>query len=299
MDQTGRNPKEHIIMKLGDLNSAGNPISGSFWAPELHTINGNLTVLFMPCFNNEWTDGAAHFAQLKKDDQGYDLDPTLASSWTTPQEVTRADGSKLAINTDGGIGMSLDMTYFVDAKGQSYYSWQQLGAVYLATMDPSDPSKTTSDPVLIVSPEYAWDNVISEGPNVLVRDGKFYMIYSGSSVGTSYTTGLAIADASGETDLLTPHAWKRLNYPIQKSGVFNGQWQLGTGHGMWSKDEDGNDLYVFHAYANETPGYSNVAGRDTFLRRVHWAADGLPVFDMDLAEEVSPAITITQTVVVS
>lgn len=299
VDQTGRNPKEHIIMKLGDVNTAGDPISGSFWAPELHTINGRLTVLFMPCFNNEWTDGAAHFAQLKKDDQGFDLDPTLSTSWSTPQEVTRADGTKLAINTDGGIGMSLDMTYFVDEMGQSYYSWQQLGAVYLAKMDPTDPSKTTSDPVLIVSPEYAWDNVISEGPNVLVRDGKFYMIYSGSSVGTSYTTGLAIADASGNTDLLTPDAWHRLNYPIQKSGIFNGEWQLGTGHGMWSKDEDGKDLYVFHAYANETPGYSNVAGRDTFLCRVHWAADNLPIFDMDRDEEVSPHTTIVQTVVVS
>lgn len=27
--------------------------------------------------------------------------------------------------------------------------------------------------------------------------------------------------------------------------------QLGTGHGMWSEDEDGNQIYVFHAYATK------------------------------------------------
>ena len=64
----------------------------------------------MPCFNNEWTDGPAHFAKLKKDSQSFDLDPTKADNWTTPQEVTRADGSKLAINANHGLGMSLEMT---------------------------------------------------------------------------------------------------------------------------------------------------------------------------------------------
>lgn len=125
------------------------------------------------------------------------------------------------------------------------------------------------------------------------------MLYSGSSVGPTYTTGLAVADASGATDLTDPAAWEKLNYPIQKSGIFNGEWQLGTGHGMWSEDEDGTMIYVFHAYANFTEGYTNVAGRDTFIRRVHWAADGMPVFDMNLDEEVAPGTVVTVNVVVA
>ncbi|XBH21730.1 family 43 glycosylhydrolase [Jonesiaceae bacterium BS-20] len=297
--QAGFNPKESILLKKGDKNADGQVITGSLWAPEIHEINGTLSILFMPSYNSYWMDGAAAIMQLKNDANGDPMDPSKAESWTVPQTVTRQDGKPLSLRTNGTQGMSLDMNYFEDETGQAYYTWQQLGAVYIAKMDPTDPAKVTSEPRLIISPEYAWDNAIAEGPNVINRDGKLYMIYSGSGVGPTYTTGLAIADASGATDLTTPAAWEKLNYPIQKSGIFNGEWQLGTGHGMWSEDEDGNMIYVFHAYAKHTEGYSNVGGRDTFIRRVHWAADGLPVFDMNLDEEVAPGTVVSLNVVVA
>lgn len=292
----GFNPKESILLEKGDENAAGQPITGSFWAPELHEIGGRLSILFMPSYNSIWSDGASAIMQLKKDEQGFDLDPTKPENWTVPKTVTRADGRPLSINARGGIGMSLDMTYFQDDLGNSYYVWQQLGATYIATMDPDDPYTITSDPVLIVSPEYAWDNSIAEGPNVLNRDGKLYLLYSGSAVGVTYTTGLAMADASGEQDLLDPASWKKLNYPIQKSAIFDGAWQLGTGHGMWSEDEYGELLYVFHAYAPETEGYSNRSGRDMYVRRVHWNADGLPNLEMSADEEVAPGAVATLVV---
>jgi GH43 family beta-xylosidase len=300
VDATGNNPKESVIVKEGDANTDGRVITGSLWAPEIHEIDGKLTILFMPSYNNVWTDGASAFIQLKKDANGDDLDPTKAANWSAPQTVTRANGQPLSLTATGGTGMSLDMTYFQDETGQSYYAWQQLGAVYIATMNPSDPSHVTSTPIRIVVPEYAWDNAIAEGPNVVTHDGKLYLIYSGSGVGKTYTTGMAIADASGDADLTDPASWSKLNYPIQKSGIFNGAWQLGTGHGMWSEDEDGNLLYVFHAYANTTEGFKNYSGRDMFVRRVHWGADGLPVLDMDLSEELASSFrTVTATVEVA
>ena len=76
--------------------------------------------------------------------------------------------------------------------------------------------------------------------------------------------------------------------------MYNGEWQLGTGHGMWSFDEDDNLLYVFHARTTTT-----AYGRDTFVRRVHFASDGMPIFDMEQDEEVAPAnrtVTVTVTV---
>src|SRR5699024_10559253 len=97
-------------------------------------------------------------------------------------------------------------------------------------------------------------------------------------------------------DLTDPEVWSKLNYPIQHSGMYNGRWQLGTGHGMWSQDEDGNLLYVFHARTD----HNGLSGRDTFVRRVHFAADGLPVLDMELEEEVAPAnSTVTARVTVT
>ncbi|MFV0287194.1 MAG: family 43 glycosylhydrolase, partial [Demequina sp.] len=184
------------------------------------------------------------------------------------------------------------MTYLEDA-GRHYYAWQMLGSIFIATMDPAIPDRLTSEPVRILAPEYAWDNTIAEGPNLTVRDGRVLMLYSGSTVGDTYTTGLATA-ASG-ADLTEPQSWTPLNAPIQKSGPFNGAYQLGTGNGMWSRDEDGNDLYVFHARTD----HLGLTGRDTFVRRVHWTADGLPRLDMETEEELAPEhreVTVTVTV---
>ncbi|HMR50166.1 MAG TPA: family 43 glycosylhydrolase [Arachnia sp.] len=292
--RAGRNA-EIDLLRAGDTDAAGAVMTGCFWAPEFHVIDGRLSILFMPCYNGSngrpdmWT-GRASIIQLKKDDQGRDLDPAVPSNWTKTEKVLRANGSTL----NPVQNISLDMTYFEDS-GQSYYAWQMLGSIFIAKMDPAQPTRLTSEPVRIAAPEYAWDNTIAEGPNVQIRDGVAYMIYSGSTVGDTYTTGLLTAAAGQGVDLTDPAAWAKLNYPIQKSGLFNGEWQLGTGHGMWSHDEDDNLLYVFHARTDNR----NLSGRDTFVRRVHWAADGLPVFDMEGDEEVAPGNrTVRATVVV-
>ncbi|MCH6231174.1 family 43 glycosylhydrolase [Microbacterium sp. CFH 31415] len=291
----GRNV-EVDLLRAGDTDAEGGVMTGCFWAPEFHVIADRLSILFMPCYNGSngrpdmWT-GRASIIQLKQDAQGNDLNPAVPANWTKAQKVVRADGSIL----NPVQNISLDMTYFQDS-GQSYYSWQMLGSIFIAKMDPADPTRLTSAPVRILAPEYAWDNTIAEGPNVHVRDGKLYLIYSGSTVGDTYTTGLATATAGDGVDLTDPAAWSKLNYPIQKSGVFNGQWQLGTGHGMWSFDEDDNLLYVFHARTSN----NGLTGRDTFVRRVHFAADGLPIFDMEADEEVAPdnrTVSVTVTVV--
>lgn len=291
----GRNV-EIDLLRAGDTDADGGVMTGCFWAPEFHVIDGRLSILFMPCYNGSngrpdmWT-GRASIIQLKQDAQGDDLDPVVPANWTKAQKVLRADGSIL----NPVQSISLDMTYFQDS-GQSYYAWQMLGSIFIARMDPADPTRLTSAPVRILAPEYAWDNTIAEGPNVHVRDGRLYLIYSGSTVGDTYTTGLATATAGEGVDLTSPAAWSKLNHPIQKSGLFNGEWQLGTGHGMWSFDEDDNLLYVFHARTSN----NGLTGRDTFVRRVHFAADGLPIFDMEADEEVAPgnrAVSVTITVV--
>ena len=293
--RAGRNV-EIDLLKDGDTDADGGIMTGCFWAPEFHLVGDTLTIFFMPCYDGSngqpdmWT-GRASIIQLEKDAQGNDLDPAVPANWTKAEKVLRADGSIL----NPVQSISLDMTYFEDS-GQSYYAWQMLGSVFIATMDPSDPTRLTSAPVRILPPEFAWDNVIAEGPNVLAKDGTLYMIYSGSSVGDSYTTGLITAKAGEGVDLLSPAAWTKLNYPIQKSGMFNGAWQLGTGHGMWSMDEDDNILYVFHARTSNR----GLTGRDMFVRRVHFASDGMPVFDMESDEEVAPdnrTVTVTVTVV--
>ncbi|BCI70110.1 hypothetical protein SPKIRA_09400 [Sphingomonas paucimobilis] len=61
-------------------------------------------------------------------------------------------------------------------------------------------------------------------------------------------------------------------------------YEQGVGHGAFTTDEDGNLLYVYHTWGDGVGGN----GRDTRVRRVHWAADGHPVLDMTADEEVAP-----------
>ena len=181
--------------------------------------------------------------------------------------------------------ISLDMTVFFDS-GRWYYAWQQVGSIWISTFDPDCPTRLTSRPRQIVVPEFAWDNLIAEGPNVIVHDGTIFLIYSGSLVGIDYTTGLVTAPADQDADLLDPATWTKLDYPLQKSGVYNGEWLLGTGPGMWSHDEDGNLIYVFH---NAEYDHGTYGGRDAQVRRVHWSNEGMPILDMQTDEELNPA----------
>ncbi|GAB2558408.1 LamG-like jellyroll fold domain-containing protein [Leucobacter ruminantium] len=282
------------LLKKGDLDAQGKAMTGCFWAPEFHVIGGKLSILFMPCYgsNPDYITGRASIMQLQQDEAGNDLDPAEPANWSTPEWILRADGvTNLNTDVPAANQISLDMTYFQDAAGQSYYAWQSNCSTYIATLDPVQPTRLTSDPVRIVTPEYAWDNSCAEGPNVLTRDGKLLMTYAGSQVGYTYTTGLAVAPTSG-ANLLDPASWQKLNYPLLKSGLFEGEWQLGTGHGMWSEDEDGNIVHVFHAKTDAGFGDYTV-GRDMFVRRVHFDAEGMPVLDMEAAEELaSPTVEL-------
>ena len=295
-DKEGGREREIDLLQCGDLNSEGRMMTGCFWAPELHSIGGKLSILFMPCFdgavtnpdgtpNNRagkpdmWT-GSCHIMQLRQDSDGNDLDPREPENWTVPEPITGPEGEPL--NPIQRI--SLDMTVIVDS-GRWYYAWQQVGSIWIAGFDPMRPTRLTSKPTQIVVPEFAWDNMIAEGPNAFVHDGKIFLIYSGSLVGIDYTTGLVTALAGRNADLTDPAAWSKLDYPLQKSGIYNGQWQLGTGHGMWSHDEDGNLIYVFHNAEYDNGRYG---GRDAQGRRVHWSAEGMPILDMQSMEELNP-----------
>ena len=307
-DASGGRAKEIDLLKCGDLNSEGRAMTGCFWAPELHVIDGKLSVLFMPCFDgmptnpdgtlndragkpDMWT-GSCHIMQLKQHSDGTDFDPSKPENWTVPKPILTPTGGVL--NPIQRI--SLDMTVLNDS-GRWYYAWQQVGSIWIASFDPARPERLTCEPKQVVVPEFAWDNMIAEGPNAIVHDGTIYLIYSGSLVGIDYTTGLVTAPAGQDADLTDPNVWTKLDYPLQKSGLYNGQWQLGTGHGMWSNDEDGNLIYVFHNAEYENGRY---VGRDAQVRRVHWSKEGMPILDMQTVEELNPDYAdITMKIVVS
>jgi len=276
---------DHAVLEVG---TAG--IAGCFWAPELHLIGGRLHCLFAPCVGAaDWKRVRCHVMRLR--DGG---DPVVAADWEPPRPVSQADGSPLQ-RDPGHPGLSLDMTYVEDG-GRSYVIWSQRyltdrvgdAELWIATIDPADPSRLTSDPVRIVTAEFGWDHEVAEGPFALRHCDRLVVTYSGSAVGPTYAVG-AIEAGSG-ADLLDPSVWTKANAPLLGTGSDFSHW--GPGHNTFSRDEDGLELVVFHAHPTIT-----TRGRCTALRRVHWAADGRLVLDQRPDEEVAPHLRNVRAVV--
>ncbi|WP_342548854.1 family 43 glycosylhydrolase [Paenibacillus sp. FSL P2-0089] len=259
---------------------------GEHWAPELHLIHGRLYCFLAISVNNSWTGVQAHVAVLTGND------PLNRDHWETPLRVLDRHGKVLGDLAERERNINLDMTYF-EYGGQSYVCWsqpkwhkevQELASLYIATVDPDMPWRLTSDPVKICQNEYGWDrngkvaSGVAEGPYVLKHEDAVYMVYSGSSVGPTYTVGMLELIKAG--DPLNPAAWRKSNYPWMHSLSHPGQY--GPGHNSFVQDEDGNWFNVYHACE------VNGGFRHASIRPVHFRSDGSPVLDMTEEEELLP-----------
>ena len=205
------------------------------------------------------------------------------------------DGSDLC---EAGKEITLDMTCF-EWEGDYYVIWSQrqflpkdLGAwLYIAKLNPQEPWKLLTDPVVLLKPDYGWSNnhtFVVEGPFALPRENKLYVTFSGAAVDTSYVVGLLSIEKG--KDLLQPENWKQGNYPILTARSVESEY--GTGHNAYVTDEDGTVWNTYHA----RPGVEGV--RSSGIRRVHFDIDGAPMLDVTEELDLSEAFAQVETCVV-
>ena len=246
-------------------------VKGLLWAPEFHIINDEL-YLFHAATPGEFYYQASRVMKLRKGGN-----PMCAADWSRPHTVVKKDGTDLC---EAGKTISLDMTTF-EIKGEHYVIWSQrqflpidLGAwLYIAKIDPNEPWRLTTDPVVLSKPEYGWANnhtFVDEGPFALITDKKLFVTFSSAFIDATYVVGILSADL--DADLLTPDSWTKGNYPLLTSRSVQGEY--GTGHNSYVTDEDGN---VWNAYHGK-PGIE--APRSSGIRRVHFDIEGYPVLDL-------------------
>lgn len=264
------------------LNTSMYPHLGNLlWAPEFHIIRDRLYI-FHAGTPQEFEKEQCHVMALKENGN-----PMKASDWEMPVRVVKKDGSYLY----GEQGITLDMTEF-EVSGRVYAAWSQRqfhpvdqGAwLYIAELDPEEPWKLISDPVLLSMPEYGWANnhtFVDEGPFALITDKKIFLTFSSAAVDSTYVVGLLSADP--DADLLNPESWVKENYPLMSSRSKEGEY--GTGHNSYVTDEDG---LVWNAYHGK-PGVDGP--RSSGLRRVHFGADGYPILEMTEEKDLAPELT--------
>lgn len=253
------------------------PLSELIWAPEIHFNHGAWQIYFAAAPSREIKDALFQHRM-------YVITTTaenpLTGQWTEPQQV------------DTGVdSFCLDATTF-EHRGVLCYVWAQKDRaipgnsnLYMAKMD--TPERIATKPVRLSVPELEWETrgfAVNEGPAVLISHGKVFLSYSASATDENYCVGLLHADE--DADLLDARSWRKSAEPVFKTcfelGVF------GPGHSSFTKAEDGvTDVLVYHART-----YREIVGdplwnpdRHTFVKRITWSAEGMPVFGRPSCEE--------------
>ena len=274
------------------------------WAPELHKIGGSWYFVSTACLSETGNRFNIRPFMLKCNN---DKDMMNPDSWGEPERVKPMAGD----TTKCMNAMSLDMTYF-EAGGNHYLVWADVtqgdSSLYIATIDPANPTQLTSKCSIITIPEYSWERVnnrVNEGATVIKNDGKVYLAFSASGTGMEYCIGVLCADESA--DLLDVNNWDKTSYPILTSTDFNNE-VSGPGHNSFTVDEYGNPVIVYHARPTAT--HTTAGGvhkgdplfdpcRHCYLKQVFFAKDGTPILNMTEDEFVAEEYrTVTVNVVV-
>lgn len=248
------------------------------WAPELHYIGGKWYVYFAGSASTRNVFDV-RCCVLVCDSQ----DP-YTGNWSFVGRFEGMPGDDFSFTF-----FSLDMTYF-ECNGTHYVIWAQKPGdsnLYMATIDPQQPWKLTSMPMLLTKPDYYWEKVrfaVCEGPSVLQHDGKVFVCYSAAGTGPEYCVGLLTADA--DANLMLPSSWEKSSEPILTSEDL---WQeYGPGHNSFTVDENGDYVFVYHARSQECfDGECGFGGLDPLvdpcrharLRKVLWSSDGYPILN--------------------
>lgn len=170
---------------------------------------------------------------------------------------------------------AIDMTV-MDYEGSLYAFWSGWETeqgdfpqnIYCARM--SDPYTVISPRVMISQPELAWEKsvaAINEGPQVLMNNGKLYIVYSAdASWMPEYKLGL-LEFKGGE--ICNPANWKKFPSPVFEQGQTEA---YGPGHASFVTAP--NPHIVYHHKISPTPGWERIIKSKPFT----WSTEEFPQF---------------------
>lgn len=239
----------------------GGPYSSNLWAPEIHYLSGKWYIYYTA--NDGGGDDTRRICVLEND-QADPLEGQWAWKGALQTPVPGLDGTVLQMN---------DKLYFLYA---GYGRFPDYGsAVYIMRM--TNPWTVTGAQTLLTAPTLDWEKqggmAINEGPVILERNGRVFLVYSASTTWSEdYALGMLAMDAAA--DPMLAESWTKSMQPVFRKSAENGVYA--TGHNSFTKSPDGReDWIVFHALP--APGV-DTRHRATRIQRFGWNPDGTPDF---------------------
>jgi GH43 family beta-xylosidase len=230
------------------------PNSQNVWAPELHFLNGKWYIYYAA------DDGQNENHRMW----------VLESESEDPQGAYRCCG---VLDTGGwaidGTILEVEKAFYLVWSGWPGEKDGQQN-LYIARMQ--NPWTLSGPRQMLTAPEHTWESVampICEGPQILKRDGKIFIIYSASASWTvDYCLGMLVTTSK---DVLDPKAWTKVGPVFAKNESI---W--GVGHCSFVKSPcQSEDWIVYHAKSERAHGWLD---RHVHAQQFSWHEDGLPNF---------------------
>lgn len=225
------------------------------WAPELHWLDGRWFIYYAA-------------------DDGENENHRM---WVLESESSDPQGSYRCRGFLQTGGWAIDGTILETDPGTRYFIWsgwpgRENGQqnLYIAPM--RDPLTLAGERILLCAPDQPWERnamPICEGPQVLKRNGSFFIVYSASGSWTAdYCLGMLV-NRTG--DILNPTAWEKRGPVFQRTETI---W--GVGHCSFVKSPcRTQDWILYHSKSLERHGWED---RDVHAKPFSWTAEGLPDF---------------------
>ncbi len=264
--------KRELEVRIHANSDSASETAGSWFAPELHYIDGVWYVYSAPA---KTSDTSKHDMYVLT----YDGESPLADGENTvytPRGFMTGLNPKATLNIDG--------TYF-EYNNKKYYVWSDQGSLKIANLEKDENGFYTklTDSVTLTYPMYDWEkNVYSlnEGPAILEHNGKYFLSFSASDSQSDWYA-IGILELVGD-DPINPSNWVKWEEPVLKQDRELGIY--GPGHNSFTKVLiNGNwvDYIVYHCH-NKSVVDKEVSSawyaRTVQAQPVYWDIDGKPVF---------------------
>jgi GH43 family beta-xylosidase len=267
---TGASVQVHRAARLTGTNGIGSsPVVATFqppapynkhvWAPELHFLRGK-AYLYYAADDGTNTNHRMFVAE---------------SSTNGPAFAFAPKGKIYDATTDC---WAIDGTVLEASDGSLYFIWSGwpgatdgLQNLYIAAM--SNPWTISGPRVRLSTPDLPWESWIQEGPEVLQRNGRVFIVYAANLSWTDNECLGMLVNNGG--NFLNPLSWTKVRSPVFNSLVNTNGAVYGPGHCGFTKSLDGTqDWIVYHAAKYSGAGWK----RSIRMQPFSWNTNGLPDF---------------------